>query len=72
MKRRLRLVIHNAQEFLRIRKQYGSFLKYVESFNGENAKLLAELQDRFRHVGESSSRIYLLTVGVKVPPSSKK
>lgn len=65
--RKIKATIHNAQEFLIIKKAYGSFSQYLKSFNGESERILSELQTRFRHMGNSSSSIFLWSVGVKVP-----
>lgn len=69
---KIRSTIYNAQEFVKIKKEHGSFPRYVKSFDGENERLLSDLRTRFRHLGDSSSRIFLLSVGVKVPLSARK
>ena len=44
-------LVANAQEFERIRAEYGTFARYIH------------LQERFRHVGPYAAEFYLLCVG---------
>lgn len=70
--RKVRSVIANAQEAKRIKKEFGSFRGYLDSFNGQEEALIADLQRRFRHLGESSSRIFLYMVGEKLKPTREE
>ena len=70
--KKIRSVIANAQESKRIAKEFGSFRAYLDSFKGDEERLLADLQKRFRHLGESSSRIFLYMVGEKLKPTREE
>lgn len=70
--KKIKATIDNAQEFLKIKKEYGSFSQYIKSFKGDNERLIGDLRTRFSHMGDSSSRIFLLTTGVKVPISVER
>ncbi len=62
--------IQNAAEFQNIRKQYGSFQKYLDSLDkSENyAAVVSDLTKRFKHLGPSSAGTFLYTVGEKINP----
>lgn len=70
--KKIRSVIANAQESRRIAKEFGSFRGYLDSFKGDEAGLIADLQKRFRHLGESSSRVFLYMVGEKLKPTREE
>ncbi len=70
--KKIRSVIANAQESKKIAREFGSFRGYLESFKGDEEGLLADLQRRFRHLGESSSRMFLYMVGEKLKPSREE
>lgn len=55
--------IHNAREFLEIKRAYGSFEVYVKSFGGAIDSLVADLDDRLHYVGEPSIRRFLSCTG---------
>src|SRR5712692_4991332 len=67
--KKIRSVIANAGELKRIAKEFGSFRGYLDSFKGDEEALVADLQKRFRHLGESSSRMFLYMVGEKLKPT---
>lgn len=64
--------IHNAQEFLKIEKEFGSFPDYMKSFKKNYDALQVDLQKRFQHLGESSSRTFLWMSGVKLTPTAEE
>jgi DNA-3-methyladenine glycosylase I len=70
--RKIRATILNAKEFTRLKKEFGSFDNYLKSFKGDNDKVIADVQSRFRHLGESSSRTFLYMVGVKLKPTREE
>ncbi len=70
--KKIRAAITNAKECLLLREQSGSFRQYLNSFRGDHERLLADLQSRFRHLGESSARTFLWMVGVKLKPTSQE
>jgi len=63
-------IIYNAQGFLAIKKQFGSFQSYVDSLdktnNYENA--IKDLIGKFKHIGAPSASLFLYTVGEKIDP----
>jgi 3-methyladenine DNA glycosylase Tag len=70
--RKIESTIFNAQEFQKIRKEFGSFSKYVSSFRGSDSDLSDNLQERFRHLGASSARMYMWMIGIKLKPTAEE
>jgi len=70
--RKIRSTIYNAQQSLIIEKEFGSFKKYFQSFGKDHTKLMEDLQSRFKHLGESSSRTFLWMTGVKLEPTAEE
>jgi len=64
--------IYNAQQALKLEKEFGSFPKYIKSFGKDHASLQTDLQSRFHHLGESSSRTFLWMSGVKLTPTAEE
>ena len=64
--------IYNAQQSLIIAKDFGSFRDYIKSFGNDHTKLQKDLQARFHHLGESSSRTFLWMSGVKLKPTAEE
>ena len=64
--------IYNAQQALVVVKEFGSFKDYIKSFGKDHAALQKDLQDRFHHLGESSSRTFLWMAGVKLTPTAEE
>jgi DNA-3-methyladenine glycosylase I len=62
--------IQNAAEFQNIKKQYGSFQKYLDSLDKSKNYVIVinELTKRFKHLGPSSASMFLYTVGEKIDP----
>jgi DNA-3-methyladenine glycosylase I len=62
--------ITNAAELQNIKKQYGSFQKYLDSLDKSKNYAIAvnELTKRFKHLGPSSAAMFLYTVGEKIEP----
>jgi len=61
-------IIQNAKEFERIKKEHGSFQKYLDSLDKSDnySKVIKELTHRFKWLGPSSTGIFLYTVGEKI------
>lgn len=57
--------IQNAREFLKIKREYGSFESYLRSFKGNTGRLVADLDDRLHYIGEPSIRRFLGCIGQK-------
>jgi DNA-3-methyladenine glycosylase I len=62
--------IQNAVEFQNIKKEFGSFQKYLDSLDKSKnyALVVDELIKRFKHLGQSSAGIFLYSVGEKIEP----
>ncbi len=69
-KGKIKAIIQNAQNFVAIEKQYGSFQKYIDSLdksnNYENA--IKDLVNKFKWLGPPSASLFLYTVGEKIDP----
>lgn len=67
-KGKIKAIIQNAQNFNTIKKQYGSFQKYLDSIdksnNYENA--IKDLVNKFKWLGTPSASLFLYTVGEKI------
>lgn len=63
--------ISNARQFHNIRKEFGSFQRFIDSLDKSNnyATVIRELGKRFSRVGPSSARIFLYSVGEKIEHS---
>lgn len=59
--------IDNARSLLELERTYGSVRSYMRSF-GSYKELSADLQKRFKHLGELSVYYLLFLVGEDVPP----
>jgi len=57
--------VRNAEQFQYVRKECGSFRRYLENLNKSNnyASVIKELGRRFSRMGPSSARIFLYSVG---------
>ncbi len=69
-KNKICATITNATEFNAIKKQYGSFQKYLDSLDKSKnyAAVVNELTKRFKFLGPSSAGTFLYTVGEKIDP----
>lgn len=70
--RKIKSTIFNAQQFLKTINEFGSFRGYVSTFGKDHAGLQSDLQARFHHLGESSSRTFLWMSGVKLKPTAEE
>jgi 3-methyladenine DNA glycosylase Tag len=70
--KKIRATIDNAKEFVRIRAEFGSFKKYIGTFGKDESRLQSDLQARFRHLGPSSSRTFLWSVGYPLTPTTEE
>ncbi|MHA1440984.1 MAG: DNA-3-methyladenine glycosylase I, partial [Candidatus Heimdallarchaeota archaeon] len=62
---KIEATIYNAQEFIAIKKEFGSFLKYLNSLDKSNnyALIVKEFSKRFKRFGPKSSYIFLYSIG---------
>ncbi len=65
--KKIRGTIENARIILEMEKQHGGFQNYLRSF-ADYQKLSADIQKRFKYVGEMSVYYFLFRVNEKVPP----
>lgn len=62
--RKIEGIIYNAKEFQKIKKEYGSFPKFLESLkNVKDKEVFKLLMKRFKHVGDYTAEFYLHCVG---------
>jgi len=70
--KKIRATIHNAAQFLELRKQFGSFKGYLDHFGRDEAKLQTDIADQFHHVGASTARMFLWSVGFPLKPTKEE
>lgn len=70
--KKVRATVHNAGEFLKLNKEFGTFRKYLDSFGKDEERLLANLQERFQHLGVSTARTFLWSVGYPLTPNREE
>jgi len=60
--------INNAKQYQNIKKEYGSFQRYLDSLDKSNnyALVIKELGKKFSRIGPSSARIFLYSVGENI------
>ena len=67
-RRKITATIYNAREFQQIREDFGSFQAYLDSLDKSQnyAPAIKRLAKRFKHLGPTSARIFLYSVGEDV------
>ena len=70
--KKIRATIHNASQFLELGKSYGSFKGYLDHFGKEEKALQEDLAKRFHHVGPSTARMFLWSVGFPLKPNQEE
>lgn len=65
--RKVEATIHNAQAFVAIEQEFGSFAKYLQATRPFESQL-KDLQERCRHLGNFGCYYFLYVVGEEVPP----
>ena len=70
--KKIRAAVHNAAEFLKLQKEFGSFGKYLDSFEKDEERLLVDLQEKFQHLGVSTARTFLWSVGYPLTPNREE
>ena len=65
--------INNARQFQNIKKEFGSFQRFIDSLDKTNnyTLVIKELGKRFNRVGPSSARIFLYSVGEEIEHSQE-
>ena len=69
-KYKIHAIIQNAKKFQQIRRQYGSFQAYIDSFDKSDnyAKVTKALADCFERIGPTTAALFLLSVGENIKP----
>ncbi len=70
--KKIRATVHNAGEFLKLDREFGSFRAYLESFGKDEERLQADLQEKFQHMGPFTARTFLWSVGYKLTPNAEE
>jgi DNA-3-methyladenine glycosylase I len=67
-KGKIKAIIQNAQNFKTIKKQYGSFQKYLDKLDKSDnyANVVKDLTNKFKWLGPPSASLFLYTVGEKI------
>lgn len=67
-RRKIEAIMKNAKEFQKIMKEKESFKSYLDSLDKSQnyATVIKELSNRFNHLGPSSARLFLYSVGENV------
>jgi DNA-3-methyladenine glycosylase I len=67
-KQKILATIHNAREFQKIQREYGSFKSWIESLDKSNNydKVVKALSNRMKRVGKGSAHIFLWSVGESI------
>jgi DNA-3-methyladenine glycosylase I len=65
--------IKNAKHFQSIRREFGSFQRFIDSLDKSSnyEEVVKELGKRFSRVGPSSARVFLYSVGEKIEHSEE-
>jgi DNA-3-methyladenine glycosylase I len=63
-------IVQNAQNFVAIKKRYGSFQKYIDSLDKSNnyINVIKDLVNKFKWLGPPSASLFLYTVGENIQP----
>jgi len=70
--KKIRATVENAKTILAIEKEFGSIKGYIDSFKGGEVRLQKELQDRFKHVGPSTARMFLWMTDYPLTPTKEE
>jgi DNA-3-methyladenine glycosylase I len=71
--KKITAVVANAQAMQKVEGEYGSFAKYLQAVKATSEEaLLKDLHKRFAFLGESTSVMFLFSVGEEMPQTMKK
>jgi 3-methyladenine DNA glycosylase Tag len=70
--KKIRATVENAKSILAIEKDFGSLKGYIASFTGDEVRLQKELQEKFKHVGPSTARMFLWAVNYPLTPTKEE
>lgn len=65
--------VYNARQFQNIKREFGSFQRFIDSLDKSNnyALVVKDLGKRFSRLGPSSARIFLYSAGEKIEHSEE-
>ena len=68
---KLHAIIENAKQFQQIRRSYGCFQAYLDSFEKSNnyTEVIKALSDRFERIGPTTAALFLFSVGENIKPN---
>ena len=71
--KKITAVITNAQTMQKVEQEFGSFATYLQAVKAKSEDaLLKDLHKRFAFLGESTSMIFLFSVGEEMPETLKR
>jgi DNA-3-methyladenine glycosylase I len=71
--KKITAVVANAQTMQKVEQEFGSFAKYLQAVKAKSEEaLLKDLHKRFAFLGESTSLIFLFSVGEEMPETIKR
>ncbi len=70
--RKIRATVYNAGQFLQLGKEFDSFRGYLGSFGKDEERLQRDLQEKFQHLGSSTARMFLWSVGYPLTPNREE
>jgi DNA-3-methyladenine glycosylase I len=71
--KKITAVVANAQTMQKVEQEFGSFAKYLQAVKAKSEEaLLKDLHKRFAFLGESTSLIFLYSVGEEMPETLKR
>jgi len=70
--KKIRATVENAKTILDLAKEHGSIKGYISGFGKREGKLLEDLQYKFKHVGPSTARTFLWSVGYPLSPTAEE
>ncbi|HEX4919939.1 MAG TPA: DNA-3-methyladenine glycosylase I [Candidatus Bathyarchaeia archaeon] len=70
--KKVQATVHNAAQFLKLEKEFGSFQKYLDTFGKDEERMLEAVQERFQHVGPSTARTFLWSARCELTPTREE
>jgi 3-methyladenine DNA glycosylase Tag len=70
--KKIKATIHNAGEFLKLQKEFGSVNEYIGSYGKNEEDLQTNVQERFQHVGPMTARTFLWSSGCPLTPNKEE
>ena len=71
--KKISAVVANAQTMQKVEQEFGSFANYLQAVKAKSEDaLLKDLHKRFAFLGESTSVIFLFSVGEEIPETMKR